>query len=113
MERIFRKLLALPGRPAVLNFNAYSWKAWHANRDKSGRGSFYKPLSEDVHTMLAAYYGSIQVLSVRGALYHSWQDLLGSSKWSENKSKELKLWEDQIHPQVSTVPQDVRFRTHT
>ena len=55
LERLIRVVLGLPGRPAVLMYEAFSWSM--AKTAVHGFGL----LPQDSHAVLAQYYGEIQV----------------------------------------------------
>lgn len=78
LERLLRRVLLLPKRPAVLMFHAYSL------RFKDGLGYVHHnltripvlfgplhfgPGTEDLHNLLAMHYGMVQVLSSRAITY--------------------------------------------
>ncbi|KAI7841869.1 hypothetical protein COHA_004398 [Chlorella ohadii] len=65
-EQLLRKLLRLPGRPAVVLLHHYPW--WRASGDGRRLGLFYYPLTEQHFTLLAHYY-DLPSVSVRAALY--------------------------------------------
>eukprot|EP00798_Chlamydomonas_sp_ICE-L_P007716 gene7716-884_t len=68
-ERLIRFSLALPSHPAIMLFHAYCYKMAHSSFADD------LTLAEEKHTMLAQYYGNVQVLSARSALY----DIVSSS----------------------------------
>eukprot|EP00798_Chlamydomonas_sp_ICE-L_P007667 gene7667-824_t len=68
-ERLIRFSLTLPSNPAILIFHAYCYKMAHSSFADN------LTLAEEKHTMLAQYYGNVQVLSARSALY----DIVSSS----------------------------------
>ena len=55
LERLIRVVLGLPGHPAVLMYEAFSWSM--AKTAVHGFGL----LPQDSHAVLAQYYGEIQV----------------------------------------------------
>ncbi|GAX73477.1 hypothetical protein CEUSTIGMA_g929.t1 [Chlamydomonas eustigma] len=72
LERIIRKILSLPEHPAVIMFEA--WSAYQANgafagSGKDGKGLKIENLPQDRHVTIAEYYGEIQVVSARAALW--------------------------------------------
>eukprot|EP00887_Chlorella_sp_A99_P000047 scaffold16.g47.t1 len=65
-EALLRKLLRLPGRPAVLMLHYYSW--YVSKGDSRGAGLFSSPSTEGEFTTLAAYY-DVPSLSLRAAVH--------------------------------------------
>ncbi len=68
-EQLIRRLLALPGRPAVLLLHHYAW--WMATHDDGRGGLFYRE-PEGQHTLLAHYY-DLPSVSVRAATWRLMQ----------------------------------------
>ncbi|GAX73476.1 hypothetical protein CEUSTIGMA_g928.t1 [Chlamydomonas eustigma] len=66
-ERILRAILSRPSRPAILNFEAFSWK--QSTGIFYGSGTSGGILAQEKHNLITEYYGEVQVLSVRAALY--------------------------------------------
>lgn len=67
-EQLIRKLLKLPGRPALLQLHHYAW--WHAVGDGVlDGGLFYYPAGEAQLGVFAQYY-DFPSLSVRNAMWH-------------------------------------------
>lgn len=64
-EQLIRRLLALPGRPAVVLLHHYAW--WMAGGDGLKGGLFYRE-PEGQHTALAHYY-DLPSVSVRAAVW--------------------------------------------
>ena len=66
-EQLVRKLLNMPGRPALLQLHHYAW--WHAvgERIEDG-GLFYSPAGEAQLSVFAHYY-DFPALSVRAAMW--------------------------------------------
>jgi hypothetical protein len=65
-EQLLRKLLKLPGRPAVVQVHHYAW--WRAAEDGVGAGLFYFPQAEEQLTVLSHYY-DVPSVSLRAAVY--------------------------------------------
>eukprot|EP00887_Chlorella_sp_A99_P007996 scaffold12.g7996.t1 len=59
-ERLLRKLLALPGRPAVVVMNPYAWRS-------EPKGLYFASLEND-RDVVGSYYG-LPILSIRAAAY--------------------------------------------
>lgn len=67
-EQLVRKLLQLPGRPALIQLHHYAW--WHAVGDGvSDGGLFYHPAGEAQLGVFASYY-DFPAVSVRAAMWH-------------------------------------------
>lgn len=73
LERLYRKVLNLPSKPALLLFEPYSWNRLSNNNQHFG------PLPEDFHVIFAQYYGNIQVISARNALYQKIKEIGAAS----------------------------------
>ncbi|KAL4421416.1 hypothetical protein ABPG75_010707 [Micractinium tetrahymenae] len=70
-EQLIRKLMALPGRPAILQLHHWAW--WHAVGDGiSDGGLFYYPPAEAQLSVFAQYY-DFPVLSTRAAMWRLMQ----------------------------------------
>lgn len=65
-EQLLRKLLKLPGRPALLQLHAYAW--WRADGDGADQGLFYAPHAESQLGVMAQYYDMPSV-SLRSAVH--------------------------------------------
>ncbi|PSC68081.1 hypothetical protein C2E20_8267 [Micractinium conductrix] len=78
-EQLLRRLLALPGRPAVIMLHHYGW--WEAAGDGLDRGLYYRQPEADL-TTLAQYY-DVPAVSVRAATYHLMQ--AGVRKFKVNR----------------------------
>ncbi|KAL4423959.1 hypothetical protein ABPG75_001260 [Micractinium tetrahymenae] len=68
-EQLIRRLLALPGQPAVVLLHHYAW--WMAAGDGAKGGLFYRQ-PEGQHTILAHYY-DLPSVSVRAAVWRLMQ----------------------------------------
>jgi lysophospholipase L1-like esterase len=67
-EQLVRKLLQLPGRPALIQLHHYAW--WHAVGDGVNDGGlFYHPAGEAQLGTFASYY-DFPAVSVRAAMWH-------------------------------------------
>ncbi|KAG1674406.1 hypothetical protein FOA52_012933 [Chlamydomonas sp. UWO 241] len=86
LERMLRKLLRLPSRPAVTLMHSYS-----VNDNRQ-----YGPLVEDWHDLVVQYYGNVQAISVRSVIY----DMLRGLTAKSPEMAELRLFmPDGLHPE--------------
>lgn len=69
-EQLLRKLLRLPGPPAVVLMHHYAW--WRAIGDGVDRGLYYFPQAEAQLTVFSHYY-DLPSLSLRAAVYEHMQ----------------------------------------
>eukprot|EP00798_Chlamydomonas_sp_ICE-L_P007715 gene7715-883_t len=63
LERMIRTALNFPNKPAVLLFEAFCYSQSNHTFDRE------LDLAEDKHTLIAKYYGNVQVLSARSAFF--------------------------------------------
>mmetsp|Transcript_2526 Transcript_2526/g.5632 ORF Transcript_2526/g.5632 Transcript_2526/m.5632 type:complete len:557 (-) Transcript_2526:79-1749(-) len=68
LERLFRKALKMPSRPAVVMLHSYN------NRYIAKFGL----IADDWHNLVALHYGNVQVISVRNAVHHLWRKTGGN-----------------------------------
>jgi hypothetical protein len=66
-ERILRKVLGSRSQPAVILFEAFAWR--HSKGKFAGDTKFPYHLGQEKHSLIAEYYGMVQMLSVRAALF--------------------------------------------
>eukprot|EP00798_Chlamydomonas_sp_ICE-L_P016900 gene16900-23176_t len=70
-ERMLRTFLRMPHKPAILLFESYSWS--QAAGTYTGGGRFGVNAAQDKHILIAEYYGVIQALGARAALFQQLQ----------------------------------------
>lgn len=66
-EQLVRKLLRMPGPPAIIQMHHYAW--WRAHADGVEQGIFYFPQAEAQLYVFSQYY-DIPSVSLRSAIYH-------------------------------------------
>ncbi|PRW51157.1 hypothetical protein C2E21_5422 [Chlorella sorokiniana] len=109
MERLFRKLLALPNKPAVVVLSHYGWLVC---RQPGSILSSYACSAENDFNVMGQYYG-LPSLSIRAAAYHLMaQNVSGYQAYMPFRDHEqavgVKINEsdlyyfDEVHPQDRT-----------
>ncbi|KAI7846460.1 hypothetical protein COHA_000070 [Chlorella ohadii] len=105
MERLMRKLLALPNKPAVVVLNHYGWLVC---RQPGSNLASYACSAENDFNVLGQYYG-LPSLSIRAAAYHlmaqnvSGYQAYGPYRDHGKDANESDLYYfDEVHPQDRT-----------
>lgn len=105
MERLFRKLLALPNKPAVVLLNHYGWLRCGQPGTHLAN---YACSAENEFNVIGQYYG-LPSLSIRAAAYHLMaENATGFQahipfRDHESQAKESDLYYyDEVHPQDRT-----------
>ncbi|EFN55332.1 hypothetical protein CHLNCDRAFT_134328 [Chlorella variabilis] len=112
-EQLIRKLLRMPGRPALIQLHYYAW--WRSEGDGVEQGLFYFPQAEAQLTVFSQYY-DVPSVSMRSAIYPLMQagvdKLTGLNgkqinnkapsgyeiPFAEGAEKQFYLYADRTHP---------------
>ncbi|KAG2432625.1 hypothetical protein HXX76_008965 [Chlamydomonas incerta] len=108
LELLLRKLLLLPGRPAVALLNGYRWQGQFTLPGPTKREALgvYYSNAEPEYFEFATYYG-LQLLSLKAAVYHQMvagvrsfrTDLTRAETRANGTSDKMAFfYEDPIHP---------------